>query len=144
MTIAQMQNESNIGHTYDSANPAYSCCCTSSYNYGCEYLHLLLITHIAATKERQCFLSTANFVTWPQLHPSVFISRSTDLVHVSFGLPRALLPQGVQRIAALGMDVNGILQTCPIHLHLRRLTSREMGCMPVLSWGCLFEILLGQ
>ena len=104
----------------------------------------LCVKNKTVTKERQCFLSTANVVTWPQLHPSVFISRSTDLLHASFGLPRAPLPPGVQRKATLGMDVNDILQTWPIHLHLRRLTSREMCCLPVLSRSSLFEILLGQ
>ena len=66
-----------------------------------------------------------NFVTWPQLHPNGFISRSTDLLHVSFGLPRVVLPPAVQRMATLGMDVSSILQTWPIHLHLWRLTERE-------------------
>ena len=87
----------------------------------CLLTYLILfvwITHNATTKERQCFLCTANLVTWPQFHPSVFICRSTDLLHVSFGLSRAVLPPGVQRMATLAMNVNGILQTWPIHLHL--------------------------
>ena len=43
-----------------------------------------------------------------------------------------------------GSSVSGILQTCLIHFHLRRLTSREMGCIPVLSWSSVLEILFGQ
>ena len=40
--------------------------------------------------------------------------------------PRSLLPPGVQLMAALGMDVNSILQSCPIHLHLPYLIEREI------------------
>ena len=32
-------------------------------------------------------------------------------------------------MAPLGMDVIGILQTCPIHLHLQRLMPREMSVL---------------
>ena len=31
-------------------------------------------------------------------------------------------------MVTLGMDVNGILHTWAIHLHLQHITSREMGC----------------
>ena len=123
-------------------------CCSATFTYLLTYLLTKTSscgsTHKAATKERQCFLSAVNFVTWPQLYPSAFISHSTDLLHVSFGLPRALLPPGVQRVATLGIDINGILLTWPIHLHLRHLTSSETGWVPVLSWGSLFEILMGK
>ena len=57
-----------------------------------------MIRHKAANKEHQCFVSAANFVTWSQLHPSAFISRSTDILHVSCGLLRALLPPEPNRI----------------------------------------------
>ena len=67
-----------------------------------------------------------------QLHPSVFISLSIDLLQITFGLPRAVLPPGVQRMATLGIVVNGIRQTWPIHLHLRHLSSRACFFMKFL------------
>ena len=83
-----------------------------------------VIAHNADTEERHRGLFAASFETWPQLHPRASISRSTDLLHVSFG--RLLLfPAGVQRMATLGIDVGGILLTCPIHSIF--ITSTEMG-----------------
>ena len=80
----------------------------------------------------------------PQLHPRAFISRSTDLLHVSFGRPLLLFPAGVQRMAILGIDVGGILFTWPIHIHLLFFTSNEMGSIPVRSWSSALVILFGQ
>ena len=73
-----------------------------------------------------------------------FISRSTDLPHISFARPRLLLPAGVQRMATLGIDVSGILLTWPIHLHLLFFTSNEMGSIPVRSWSSALVILHDQ
>lgn len=56
--------------------------------------------------------------------------------------PRSLATR-VFHTVTLGMDVSGILQTCPIHLHRRRLTSREMGCMTVASWSSVSKIMFG-
>ena len=78
-----------------------------------------------------------------QLHHRAFISRSTDLLHVSFGRP-LLLPAGVQRMATLGIDVSGILLTCPTHLPLLFFTSNEMGSIPVRSWSSALVILFDQ
>ena len=80
----------------------------------------------------------------PQLHPRAFISRSTDLLHVSFDRPLLLFPAGVQRMDILGIDVGGILFTWPIHLHLLFFTSNEMGSIPVRSWSSALVILFGQ
>ena len=71
-------------------------------------------------------------------------SLSTDLLHVSFGRPLLLILAGVQRMATLGIDVGGILLTCPIHLHLRFFTSNQMGSIPVRSWSSALVILFGQ
>ena len=86
---------------------------------------------------------SADSMTWSQLCSGVFISRcSTDCLHTSFGLPQALFPPGVRRMATLRMDVGGILQTQPFHLHLKHLTSREMGCMHACSLQNSRETLL--
>ena len=103
-----------------------------------------MLAHKADTEERHCGLSAASFATWPQLHPRAFISRSTDLLHVSFGRLFLLFPAGVQRMAILGIDVGGILFTWPIHLHLLFFTSNEMGSIPVRSWSSALVILFGQ
>ena len=102
-----------------------------------------MLAHKADTEERHRGLSAASFATWPQLHPRAFISRSTDLLHVSFGRP-LLFPAGVQRMAILGIDVGGILFKWPIHLHLLFFTSNEMGSIPVRSWSSALVILFGQ
>ena len=103
-----------------------------------------MLAHKADTEEHHRGLSAASFATWPQLHPRAFISRSTDLLHVSFGCPLLLFPNGVQRMATLGMDVGGISLTCLINLHLLFFTSIEMGSIPVRSWSSTFDILFGQ
>ena len=73
------------------------------------------------------------------------LSLSTDLLHVSFGRPLLLFPAGASAcIATLGMDVGGILLTCPIHLHLLFFTSNEMGSIPVRPWSSALDILFGQ
>ena len=102
-----------------------------------------MLSHKADTDERHRVLPAASFATWLQLHPRAFISRSTDLLHVSFGRP-LLFPPGVQRMATLGMDIGGILLTWPIHLHLLYFTSNEMGSTQVRSWSSALVILFGQ
>ena len=101
-----------------------------------------MLAHKADTEERHRGLSATSFATWPQLHPRAFISRSTDLLHVSFGRPLLLFPAGVQRMAILGIDVGGILFTWPIHLHLLFFTSNDMGSIPVRSWSSAFGYLV--
>ena len=96
------------------------------------------------TEERHRVLSAACFATWSKLYPIAFISRSTDLLHVSFGRPLLLFPAGVQRMATLGMDVGGIMLTWPIHVDLLFFTSNDMGGIPVRSWCSALDILFGQ
>ena len=103
-----------------------------------------MLAHKADTEEYHLVLSAASFATWLQLHPRAFISRSTDLLHDSFGRPLLLFPAGVQRMATLGIDVGGILLTRPIHLYLLFVTSIEMGSIPVRSWSSALVILFGQ
>ena len=71
-------------------------------------------------------------------------SRSTDLLHVSCGRSLLLFPAGVQHMATLGMDIDGILLTWPIQGHLLFSTSNEMGSIPVRSWSFALYILFGQ
>ena len=52
------------------------------------------------------------------LNPSCFLSFSTVLLHVSFGLPLFLFPSGAQSSAVLVFLLLSILRTCPIHCHL--------------------------
>ena len=59
--------------------------------------------------------------------------------HLSLSVPRALFPPGIQCLATLRIDVSGILQTWPIHLQLRYLTSREPFFL-----SSLFQILFCQ
>ena len=108
------------------------------------YFSSCVLAHKADTEERHRGLSAASFATWPQLHPRAFISRSTDLLQVSFGRPLLLFPAGVQHMAILGIDVGGILFTWPIHLHLLFFTSNEMDSIPVRSWSSAFVIVFGQ
>ena len=55
-----------------------------------------------------------------------------------------LFPAGVQRMATLGIDVDGILLTCQIHIHLHLFTSNGIGSIPVRSWSSALDILFGQ
>ena len=47
-------------------------------------------------------------------------------------------------MATLGMDVGGIVLTCPLHLQLPFFTSIEMGSITVRSWSSALDILFGQ
>ena len=81
------------------------------------------------------------FATWPQLHHRAFISRPTDLIHVSFG--RSLLMSGWS--PAYGNSWNGgIMLTCPIHLQLSFFTANEMGIITVRSWSSALDIVFCQ
>ena len=102
-----------------------------------------MLAHKADTEERHRGMSAASFATWPQFQPRAFISRYTDIIHVSFGRPLLLFPAGVQRMATLGMDVRGI--TWPMWQSTSILfTSNEMGSIPLRSWSSALDILFGQ
>ena len=103
-----------------------------------------MLAHKADREERHRGRSAASFANWLQLPARAFISRSTDILHVSFGRPLLLFPAGVQRMATLGIDVGGILLTWPIQLHLIFSTSNEMDSIPFRSWSSALVILFGQ
>ena len=103
-----------------------------------------MLAHKADTEESHCGLSAVSFATCPQIHPRAYISRSMDLLRVSFGRPLLLFPAGVQHMATLGICIGGILLTWSIHLHRLFFTSNEMGSIPVRSWSSALVILFGQ
>ena len=67
-----------------------------------------------------------------------------DLLHVSLGRPLLQYAAGVKRMATLGMDVGGILLTCPLHLQLPFFTANEMGIITVRSWSSALDIVFCQ
>ena len=103
------------------------------------------MAHKANTRDRQPSLFRAKCSTWAQDNQFSFISRSNDLLHVSFGLPRLRLPAfGVHLNAIFGIASDGILITCPIQVHLLRLISVIMDEVNVFRCNSIFEMVLGQ
>ena len=96
-----------------------------------------MLAHKADTEERHRGLSAASFATWPQLHPRAFISRSTDLLHVSWSSPPPVSGGG----PAHGYSWN----ECRWHsVNMPNppppfFTSNEMGSIPVCSWSSASE-----
>ena len=96
-----------------------------------------MLAHKADTEERHRGLSAASFATWPQLHPRAFISRSTDLPHVSWSSPPPVSGGG----PAHGYSWN----ECRWHsVNMPNppppfFTSNEMGSIPVCSWSSASE-----
>ena len=58
--------------------------------------------------------------------------------------PLFLFPGGVHLMATLGMALESILHTCPIHVHLLNLMTPDKGERPVLLYSSSLEIVLGQ
>ena len=114
--------------------------------YLLTYLILLVpLAHKANTRDRQPPVFRAKCSTWAHDNPFSFISRSNDLLHVSFGLPRLRLPAfGVHLNAIFGIASDGILITCPIQAHLLRLISVIMDEVDVFRCNSIFEMVLGQ
>ena len=106
----------------------------------------LLISPLRACSHIRPTPRNANLIaTWPQLHPRAFVSRSTDLLHVSLVAPSSCFRRGSSAcIATLEIDVGGILLTWPIQLHLLFFTSNEMGSIPVRTCSSALDILFGQ
>ena len=100
--------------------------------------------HKASTRSFHLLLSWAALSKNPQVHPCCFISVSTVLLQVSFGLPLPLRPSGVQRSATLAIAVGGRRRTCPIHLHLLLFISSVIGLVAVISYKSSLEIVFGQ
>ena len=95
------------------------------------------MAHKANTRVRQPPLFRTMCSTWAQDTPFFFISRSNDLLHVFFGLPRLRLPAfGVHLNAIFGIASDGILIKCPIQVHLLRLISvimDEVSCSAIIT-----------
>ena len=109
------------------------------------YLILFVwMSHKAETRARHCSLSFDVFSSFPQVRLCSIISRSTRLLHVSFGFPLTHFPSGVHLRAIRTNAVSGVLKAWPIHCHLRRFISNVMGCIDVLLWSSAFEMVLGQ
>ena len=100
--------------------------------------------HKAPTSDLHSFRSSADFSRVFHFQPCRFISASTVLLHVSFGLPLLLLPAGVQRRATLDIAVGGRRKTCPIHLHLRLRISSVIGLILVWAYKLSFRMVSGQ
>ena len=98
----------------------------------------------AATKVLYFCLSLAIFSTVPQVFFVVFISPSTEHLHVFFGLSCLRFPSGVQCCAVLLMEFLSFLITCPI-LFQRLLDNivAIFSCLHCLSRSS-FDILFGQ
>ena len=76
------------------------------------------------------------------LNPSCFLSFSTILLHVSFGL--LLFPSGAQSSAVLAFLLLSILRTCPIHCHLLFFTMVLICSSPALFLASVLVIYSGQ
>ena len=99
----------------------------------------------ANTRDHQPPLFRAKCSTWAQDNPFAFISRSNDLLHVSFGLPRLRVPAfGVHLNAIFGIASDGILIAYPIQVHLLHLISVIIDEVDVFRYNSIFEMVLGQ
>ena len=78
-------------------------------------------------------------------HPSLFLSFSTVLFHVSPSRPRLLLISGAQVSAFLEILLGLFLNTCPNDRHLFPRMRTDTGVLPV-AWLCSSSLLrwLGQ
>ena len=89
--------------------------------------------HRPRTRDFHPFLSWAILPSSLHPYPRCFMSLSTHLFQVSWGLPRRLAPCGFHWSACLVVLVAGFLNVWPIHLHLRIFISSAIGLSPVLS-----------
>jgi len=77
-------------------------------------------------------------------HPSLFLSFSMVLLHVSLCWPRLLLPSGAHVKAVLEMLSGLFLNMCPNHRHLLTHIRTDTGIPPVASYSSLLLKWLGQ
>ena len=91
------------------------------------------------------FLSMATLAASAHvLNPISHLSLSTVLLQVSLGRPLFLFPSGAHVSAVLGNESGFILNTCPIHLHLRVFICVLILSDPVLSLTSSFVTFIGQ
>ena len=101
--------------------------CTYIYIYVCRYTSLSLFLFFPLTGVRCCQqlihrlfhlpLSLVFFFQSPS-SPAFFTSLLTQSSHLSFGLPRLLLPFSRNSAALFGSQSSAILSTCPAHCSL--------------------------
>ena len=70
--------------------------------------------------------AAANPASAQGLKPVAILSFSTDLLHVSLGLPLLRFPSGAHVRATRGRQLLSMCSTCPIHVLLLFLTSSLM------------------
>ena len=116
----------------------------------CQHSLSLLVPHSAwsiglFTVSFHLFLSIAVIAASVHvLNPIWLLSFSTVLLHVSLGRPLFLFPSGAQFSAVLGNESGFILNTWPIHVHLRVLICVLNLSDPVLSLTSSFVTFIGQ
>ena len=79
--------------------------------FGCITYVSRVFVHRADTEERNCRLTAASFAILAPIPPKSLHFSFHGILHVSFGLSLILFPAGVLRIAAIGIDIRGILLT---------------------------------
>ena len=92
----------------------------------------MLRAHRAVMKRHSCLSSAASVASF-QVIGTLAKSLSIELFHVSFGLPRFLLPIGVQKHTFLGNLSLSILTTCPNHLNRLSCIILTISLAPVRS-----------
>ena len=109
----------------------------------------LVSPHVEIEARHVCLHISLSYATWcaslQPFHPNlVFISLSTVLLQVSFGLPFFLLPSGFQVNATLTWLLGSLLSMCPIYLQrLSRIVSLT-GLVLVRRYSSSFEIFIGH
>ena len=117
---------------------------SSSFHHHHHHVLLHPVVSRAATKALHSDLFCANLVKGPHVFFMAFISLSTVLLHVVFGLPFFLFPSGVQWSAVLTTEPGSLRITCPIHLHLLRVMIIAISSWLHLLRSSSFAIFLGQ
>ena len=98
--------------------------------------------HKADTFSDQHSLShTTALATLQLFHLSLFVSLSTVLLQVVFGLPLALHPSGVHPNVVKQSFSPSLRSTCPNQFHLLLRTSQRISVIPAISSTLLLVIL---
>ena len=99
---------------------------------------------MASTRALHLVLFCAVLSIYNQMIPSSFISASTLLLHVPFGLLGFLYPGGVHFNTLFAYLLFPVLSTCPMYLHFLFFISAMMLPTPVLSASSPFDINSGH